>query len=288
MKTPKAVIEVNQIKKLVESWKNENEKIVFVPTMGALHEGHLSLVETAKELGTKVIVSIFVNPTQFGPNEDFENYPRTLEEDLAALAPFGVDAVFLPNAGDLYPDGFQTYVDNEKIALSLCGASRPGHYKGVCTIVLKLFNIIKPHSAVFGKKDFQQLKIIEQMVKDLCIDVEVVGGETQRAEDGVALSSRLKYLSESDRELAGMIPVSLNASYDLWDEGVRSRKALEKAFMEQLSNAPEFKLDYVKVCNASDLSYPNDDISEPVVMLCAVYLGGVRLIDNIEFEWQEK
>ena len=285
MKTPKTIIDILDIKKLTSQWNEQGEKIAFVPTMGALHDGHLALVRKAKELGTKVVVSIFVNPIQFGPNEDFENYPRTLESDIAALSPFSVDAVFLPNAGDLFPEGFETYVDNVVLGKELCGASREGHFRGVCTVVLKLFNIVRPKFGVFGKKDYQQLTIISKMAKDLCLGVEVVGVEIERAEDGLALSSRLAYLDEKNRELAGMIPVALNAAYDAWDSGTRSRRGLEKAFMDALSSYSEFNLDYVKVCDFETLDAKNDEINGPVVMLIAVYLSGVRLIDNIEFEW---
>lgn len=287
MKTPKSIISIDDMKKMRKIWADQNKKVSFVPTMGALHQGHLSLIEHAKKNSEIVVVSIFVNPAQFGPNEDFEKYPRTLNEDLSAMAPLGVDAVFLPNVSEFYPDGFQTYVDNHEMSLGLCGGARPGHFKGVCTVVLKLFNIVQPNVAVFGLKDYQQFKVISKMVEDLLLDIEVLGAPIERDEDGLALSSRNKYLDEHHRELAGMIPVALNAAYDVWDEGVRSRSALEKAFLSKLSSCPEFKLDYVKVCNQSDLKSENDEITEPVIMLVAVFLDGVRLIDNIEFEWKE-
>lgn len=273
------------MKSLCQGWKDSGESVVFVPTMGALHAGHLSLVERAKTLGQRVVVSIFVNPSQFGPNEDFKEYPRTLERDLASLAPYGVDAVFLPNAADIYPSGFQTYVVNEGIGLGLCGQSRTDHFRGVCTVVLKLFNILRPDIAVFGKKDYQQWMIISKMVEDFHLDIMIEGVETCREEDGLALSSRNQFLSSDQRKLAVMLPVSLNAAYDKWDQGSRSRRELEKAFMTQLSEVPEFALEYVKVCDQSDLSRDSDDVLGPVVMLAAVKLGKVRLIDNIEFEW---
>ena len=275
------------MRKVRQSWQQDGKTVAFIPTMGALHQGHLSLVEQAKTKADIVVVSIFVNPTQFGPNEDFEKYPRTLTEDITALTPLGVDAVFLPNVGEFYPDGFQTFVDNTVMSMGLCGGARPGHFKGVCTVVLKLFNILRPNVAVFGLKDYQQFKVISKMVDDLLLDIEVVGAPIERAEDGLALSSRNKYLDDHHRELAGMLPVALNAAYDAWDEGVRSRSTLEKAFLSKLSSCPEFSLDYVKVCNQSDLQADKDEITEPVIMLIAVFLNGVRLIDNIEFEWKE-
>ena len=285
MKTPKSIIGIAKMRELSEDWRQNGDTLALVATMGALHAGHLSLVTAAKEQATKVVVSIFVNPAQFGPNEDFARYPRTLEADLEMLAPFEVDAVFLPNAGDLYPEGFQTYLDNEHMSQFLCGASRPGHFKGVCTVVLKLFNIVKPNKAIFGMKDYQQFKIVSQMVLDLLIGVEIIGVPIVRNDDGLALSSRNRLLDDRHRQLAGMIPISLNAAYDKWEEGVRSRKILEKTFLESISNSTEFTLDYVKVCNQKNLSSEGDNITEPVVMVVAVFLGGVRLIDNIEFEW---
>jgi pantoate--beta-alanine ligase len=190
MTTPMTLISLSELTDVRNGWEREGAKVVFVPTMGALHEGHMQLVRVARQHGSRVIVSIFVNPTQFGPNEDFAKYPRTLAADLELLAKEKVDAVFLPNAMSMYPDGFQTYVINKTMAKGLCGAVRPGHFEGVLTVVLKLFNLVRPHTAIFGKKDYQQWRLIERMVKDLHLPVMVLGQDTVRESDGLAMSSR--------------------------------------------------------------------------------------------------
>ncbi|MCD6548356.1 MAG: pantoate--beta-alanine ligase, partial [Thermodesulfobacterium sp.] len=186
---------ISKMKEISKNWRREGLKIAFVPTMGFLHEAHLSLVRKAKELGDKTVVSIFVNPLQFGPKEDYKEYPRDTKRDLELLKNEGVDAVFIPEPEEMYPPDFQTYVEVTKLTTGLCGAFRPGHFKGVTTVVLKLFNIINPDIVVFGEKDYQQLQVIRQMVKDLNMDTEIVAHPTVREEDGLAMSSRNIYLS---------------------------------------------------------------------------------------------
>lgn len=287
MKLPTTVIDIDKMIELAKAFKADGEKTGFVPTMGALHEGHLELVKKARSENDRVVVSIFVNPTQFGPNEDFEKYPRALEEDMKALAPLGVDAVFVPNAQEFYPEGFQTYVSNTVTGDKYCGASRPGHFTGVCTVLLKFFHMIFPDKVYMGLKDYQQYLIVRRMVTDLNLTIDVVGVPTFREEDGLAYSSRNRRLTREQRELAVMMPVALNAAYDLWDEGSRSRRELERAFVDELAKVPDFRLDYVKVCDKDDLTAEDDKIVKPVVMLAAAWLGDVRLIDNIEFEWSD-
>jgi pantoate--beta-alanine ligase len=261
-----------------------NETIALVPTMGALHEGHLSLVKRAKESADRCIVSIFVNPMQFGPNEDFANYPRTFKEDLKKLKALGVDAVFLPNAASIYPDGFQTKVHNEIMSQGLCGATRLTHFDGVLTIVLKFFNLVQPHSAVFGKKDYQQLKVITQMVEDLNVPVEVIGCETMREEDGLAMSSRNQFLSDTQRPVAARIYMAMKAGEEVFQSGKHEVEPILDAFDQVIKENPEIELEYCEIRSRKHLNRMTDSIEEPAVMLVAARLGSTRLIDNLELE----
>lgn len=266
-----------------ESWAEQELKIGFVPTMGALHEGHLDLVKASKGLADKTVVSIFVNPTQFGPGEDFSKYPRTLKQDLELLEKHGVDTAFIPNTAHVYPEGFQTYVHNKALAQELCGAFRPGHFEGVLTVVLRLFRIIRPTYAVFGKKDYQQLKLIEFMTRDFDLDLTIVPRETVREKDGLAMSSRNRYLSPEKRDVAARIFQSLSLVKQRYSEGVTQTKALEEAFKEAIGKTPEFSMQYASLRRQNDLLPPGDGPwKEPLVFLTAVFLDGVRLIDNIE------
>lgn len=256
--------------------------MAFVPTMGALHEGHLSLIREAKSLSDRVLVSIFVNPTQFAPNEDFATYPRMLKEDISKLETLGVDAVFVPNAANMYPEGFQTYVNNEQLAPVLCGAYRPGHFQGVLTVVCKLLNMVQADVAIFGKKDFQQYLMIRNMVRDLNIPVKIVGGETVREADGLAMSSRNLKLSEQERNQAPQLYAGLNNAREKFAQGVRSVSTLIASFREQIDPGV-FRIQYAEIRDAENLQmFANEEIDKPAVFAVAAYLGAVRLIDNVE------
>lgn len=285
--TPATLIAPADVKALRDDWEKKGERVAFVPTMGALHAGHLSLVERAKTLAQRVVVSIFVNPIQFGPNEDFEKYPRTMRADLDLLAPLGVDAVFLPNSASMYPEGYETYVTNRgEAAKGLCGAARPGHFDGVLTVVLKLFNLVRPHVAIFGKKDYQQWRLIETMARDLCLSVEVLGQDTLREKDGLAMSSRNRYLSPAERMIALRISEGLFAARDVVKgaKGIASAEAALEKFRGIAKDGAELKLEYVEVRRQRDLALLTGPIAAPAVMIVAARVGSTRLIDNLELE----
>jgi pantoate--beta-alanine ligase len=265
-------------------WEQEGASVAFVPTMGALHEGHLSLVRQAKSLCKVTVASIFVNPLQFGPAEDLSKYPRTLKQDMELLTEAGCDAVFLPNTNTMYPAGFQTLVANTGMAHVLCGAHRPGHFEGVLTVVLKLFHLVNPHTAIFGKKDFQQLRLIERMVEDLCLPIRIVRGETVREKDGLAMSSRNRYLAPDKRAAAARLYQGLTAAKALYDKGERKPAALEDACAKILAASPELIPQYIEARHQDDLSRPEGDLplERPAVLALAAHLDGTRLIDNIE------
>jgi len=255
-------------------------RVVFVPTMGNLHAGHISLMEQARAYGDTVVASIFVNRLQFGPNEDFDKYPRTFQADCDKLAAAGVDVLFAPTEADLYPEPQEYVVEPPAIQHILDGEFRPGHFRGVATVVLKLFNIVQPQTAVFGKKDYQQLMVIRNMTRQLALPITIVGGETVRAEDGLALSSRNGYLSAAERAEAPRLYRELNRLRDALKQGAPDIAQLEKAAVDTLT-AAGWQTDYVAVRQQSDLSMPND-VNAPLVVLAASRLGKTRLIDNIE------
>lgn len=263
-----------------DTLRQEKRTIAFVPTMGFLHQGHLALMETAKRHAEDLVVSIFVNPAQFGPNEDLATYPRALEKDLALCREMGASAVFTPEAAEIYPDGFQTYVELEKLPLHLCGLSRPVFFKGIATVVSKLFNIVKPHTAVFGQKDFQQLTIIRQMVKDLSFDVDIVGVPIVREADGLAMSSRNKYLSDAQRPHALLLYQSLLNAKERINRGETDAGVVLKEAQALLSSCPEITIDYISICDTTTLDAVSR-ITGPVLMAIAVMLGKTRLIDNM-------
>ncbi|WP_019906257.1 pantoate--beta-alanine ligase [Methylobacterium sp. 77] len=263
----------------VSEWKAAGERVVLVPTMGALHRGHLSLVNRGRELGQRVIVSIFVNPTQFGPSEDFSRYPRDTETDLALLAGAGVDAAYLPSVETMYPKDFSTSLTVAGITDGLCGAYRPGHFAGVATVVTKLVNQVQPDIALFGEKDFQQLQVIRRAVRDLDIPVEIGGVPTLREEDGLALSSRNRYLDAEERRIAPIIHRELTRIA----EGLRTGKAaspLVAASTDRLTEAGFSTIQYLSVCDADTLA-PVEHATGPTRILVAAYLGSTRLIDNV-------
>ena len=255
------------------------ETIALVPTMGYLHEGHISLVREARSRADRVVVSIFVNPTQFGENEDLSTYPRDTQGDLDKLAAEGVDAVFLPSPATVYPGGYNTYVVPSTLSERLCGESRPGHFRGVCTVVLLLFRMTQCHVALFGKKDYQQLRILEQMSRDLWLGVDVVGMPIIREDDGLAMSSRNAYLSESERQQA----LSLSQALTEAESAVRSGHTRLPEVLEHIrahiDSQPDTKIDYIELVDAESLE-PVSDFSRPTLCAMAVFVGKTRLIDN--------
>ncbi|HEX7454774.1 MAG TPA: pantoate--beta-alanine ligase [Gallionella sp.] len=253
--------------------------IAFVPTMGNLHEGHLNLMRQAREHGDCVVASIFVNPLQFGPNEDFEQYPRTLDADCVKLQG-QVDAVFAPAVNEMYPVLQTVFVEPPPVANELCGAARPGHFRGMATVVLKLLNIVQPRVALFGKKDYQQLHIIRQLTEQLNLPVRIVGGETVRAVDGLALSSRNQYLTEAERNEAVFLNQTLQAMRLSVLQGVRDFEQLQQQAIQALADRG-WQVDYVAIRNQSDLQ-PASGGQRDLVILAAARLGKTRLLDNVE------
>lgn len=252
----------------------------FVPTMGALHEGHLSLVRAARAENDHVFVSIFVNPTQFGPDEDFDAYPRDAERDLALLRAERVDFVFLPSVEEMYPPGAETFVDVGPIAQVLEGASRPGHFRGVATVVLKLFNIVQPQRAYFGRKDAQQLVVVRRLVRDLDVPVAVVPMPTVREPDGLAMSSRNAYLSPPERKAATVLYQALTLAQEMWAKSVRDAEAVRSRMRELIAAEPLARLDYVSVADPETLT-ELERIQGPALVSLAVRIGKTRLIDNV-------
>lgn len=259
--------------------KKEGKTIGFVPTMGYLHEGHLSLVRAAKKHTDVVVVSIFVNPLQFGPNEDLDKYPRNLkrDEELARLA--GADVIFYPSAKDMYPDGYSTFVFVEGLTDTLCGASRPGHFKGVATVVAKLFGIVKPDIAYFGQKDAQQAIVIKKMVEELNMGIDIKVMPTVREEDGLAMSSRNAYLSESERQDARILHQALERAETLVGQGEDDAKKIITMMGEMINSKPSAKIDYVSIVDPKGLR-DVDKIKEDALIALAVFIGRTRLIDN--------
>jgi len=277
------VTHVNEMKSIADEFRKEGKIIAFVPTMGYLHEGHLSLVDIAKKKGDVCVVSIFVNPIQFGPGEDYERYPRDVRRDERLLEQRGCDALFYPSASEMYPEDFLTRVRVEKLSNILCGKSRPGHFEGVTTVVLKLFNIVKPHVAVFGEKDYQQLVIIKRMVRDLNLDVEIVAGEIIREKDGLAMSSRNVYLDPVEREQATCLFRSLLLAQDMVKAGIRDTKTIVEAVNDFIKNFDRARIDYIKIVHPDTLE-ELEEIHDRARILLAVYFGGARLIDNMEID----
>jgi pantoate--beta-alanine ligase len=264
-----------------EAARGKGEKIALVPTMGALHRGHLSLLAEARRRAQRVVLSIFVNPMQFGPQEDLAKYPRDLAGDLAKAASVGCDLAFVPEAASMYGPGFQTAIDVREVSQGLCGARRPGHFVGVATVVCKLFNVVRPHLAFFGEKDFQQLAVIRRMVTDLNMPVEIVGLPTVREPDGLALSSRNAYLSPSDRQRATALYAGLSAAKALAEKGERRASVLLEVATTEIAGRVD-RIDYLEIRVADDLK-PLAAIDRPAVMLVAAFVGGNRLIDNLRF-----
>lgn len=270
--------------KAISSKARENGKIIaFVPTMGYFHEGHLSLMREGRRLGDLLVVSLFVNPTQFGPSEDYQRYPRDLQRDQRMAQDVGVDFLFVPEVEDMYPPDHQTIVRVERVTRGLCGKSRPNHFQGVATVVNMLFNIVMPHIAIFGEKDFQQLVTIRQMVKDLFMDVKIIGMPTVRESDGLAMSSRNTYLSPDERKAAGFLYQSLKMAEGLIRGGEKRAQKIIEQMMNFLLSNPLIRIDYIQICNPQTLE-DVDEIGGEVVIALAAFIGQTRLIDNIVYK----
>lgn len=276
---------VSGIRSAVAAARREGQRVVLVPTMGALHAGHTSLIEAARDAADYVVVSIFVNPTQFGPNEDFSRYPRTIEVDLAACREAGADAVFLPSEAEVYPTGSTTFVEVGGLSQVLEGAIRPGHFRGVATVVLKLFNMVGPDVAFFGAKDFQQQLLIRRMVSDLNLSVEIVTRPTVRESDGLAMSSRNRYLNESDRSKATALSAALFGAARSLGAGNRDVAGI-KSGMHRTIEAADLVVDYATICDPLTLC-ELESIQPHLVLLVAARLGTVRLIDNLEVNLED-
>jgi pantoate--beta-alanine ligase len=270
---------VDATQKRCEELRLQGKTLAFVPTMGFFHEGHLELMRVAKRLGDVLVISIFVNPSQFGPLEDLDAYPRDTEGDLEKAQEVGVDIVFLPSPEEMYPDGYQTHIEVERVTKHLCGLSRPGHFQGVTTVVAKLFNITKAHIAVFGQKDYQQLTVVSRMVKDLNMDIEIVGVPTVREPDGLAMSSRNSYLTPEQRESALCLKRSLDLAQDMVQRGIKDGKAVKAAVEKLIRSYPFTEIDYVTLCDPVSLEDVERIEGESLLAL-AVRIGKTRLIDN--------
>jgi len=274
---------IYEIRQIIKDWKRAGLSIGFVPTMGYLHEGHASLIEQARKENDRVVVSIFVNPIQFGPNEDYERYPRDFGRDSKVCQQKGADLIFYPDIKEMYPVKNLCYVDVEMLGDYLCGSKRKGHFRGVCTVVSKLFNIIAPDKAYFGQKDAQQLAIIKRMVKDLNFDIEIIACPTVREEDGLAMSSRNAYLSPEQRKIAPMIFKTLMKAKQLMEKGEKKAISIKNFIADELAKYDDFKIDYVEVVD-TDALQPVEEIQSEVLVAVAVYLGSTRLIDNFVFD----
>ncbi|HXX34669.1 MAG TPA: pantoate--beta-alanine ligase [Thermodesulfobacteriota bacterium] len=273
---------VKEMKEFSSQARRAGKTIAFVPTMGYFHEGHLNLMREGRRRGDILVISLFVNPTQFGPKEDFKSYPRDFERDRKMAEGVGVDILFAPEASDMYPPDHQTVVRVEKVTQNLCGRSRPAHFQGVATVVLMLFEIVMPHVAIFGQKDYQQLATIQQMVKDLHMSVEVLGMPTVRETDGLAMSSRNTYLLPDERKAALALYRSLQRAKELLQKGERKAEQILREMNGILRSEPLVKIDYVQICDTHTLE-DVDRIEGDVVVALAVYLGKTRLIDNLVF-----
>ncbi|MCP2605338.1 pantoate--beta-alanine ligase [Candidatus Aminicenantes bacterium AH-873-B07] len=276
----KTVESIKEMKKIVRDLKRKNEIIGFVPTMGYLHEGHLSLIRESVKKANKTIVSIFVNPTQFGPSEDYNRYPRDIERDKRLLEIEKVDYLFYPCVEEMYPKGYKTYVETTHLQDKLCGRSRPGHFRGVCTVVLKLFNIVQPDIAFFGQKDAQQAIIIKRMVKDLNLDVKIEVMPIIREKDGLAMSSRNTYLNPEERKSATVLYRSLQLAKKLIEKGERNSELIISKMKELIEAEPFSKIDYIEIVDLEELN-PIKEIKNEALIALAVYIGNTRLIDNI-------
>jgi pantoate--beta-alanine ligase len=280
---PQVIRGVRELQNWSDGMRRAGRRVALVPTMGALHTGHLSLVRLAHQHADRVIVSIFVNPTQFGPSEDFERYPRDLPSDVSKLKGVGTDVVFAPAVTDMYPEGNATWVDVERLTEGMCGRSRVGHFRGVTTIVSRLLNAAKPHVAVFGEKDYQQCAVIQRMVRDLLLDVEVVVAPTVREPDGLAMSSRNAYLRPEARQQATALNAALHDARQLYRAGIRDSRALIHAARRRIRKEPLAEIEYIELVDAETLETVAETGARSVLAL-AVRFEGTRLIDNTVLE----
>ncbi|MFC1822809.1 pantoate--beta-alanine ligase [Thermodesulfobacteriota bacterium] len=275
----KVIETAKDMQRVSEDLRLDGKILALVPTMGFFHEGHLEIMKDGEKRADTLIVSIFVNPMQFGPAEDFEEYPRSLESDLSKAQEAGVDLVFTPPVEDIYPEGFQTKICVEKMTRHLCGLSRPGHFDGVTTVVAKLFNITKPHIALFGEKDYQQLKVISRMARDLNMDIDIIGVPTVRESDGLAMSSRNSYLSAEERKSALSLKKSLDLAAKLVHAGERDADKIRTAVEKLILSHPHTAIDYINLCHPETIEEIETIEGEALIAL-AVLVGKTRLIDN--------
>lgn len=271
---------IKEMQAISNQYRKQGKTIGFVPTMGYLHEGHLSLIRIAKANADIVVLSIYVNPTQFAPNEDLSQYPRDFDRDEQLAKQEGVEIIFYPDDKEMYPAGYKTFVEVEDLTQNLCGASRPTHFRGVTTICTKLFNSVKPHCAVFGQKDYQQALIIQRMVKDLNLDLQMIVAPIVREEDGLAMSSRNKYLSGIQRKQALSLNQSLQLAHELFQKGERNTVTLKNTIRNHISRQSEAHIDYIEIVDAETLSEISE-IKNTCVIALAVFFEKTRLIDNI-------
>lgn len=274
----KVVKTIKEVREIVSEWKKQGLSVGLVPTMGYLHEGHQSLIRCSNE-NDRTVVSVFVNPIQFGPNEDFASYPRDLERDTKKCEEAGADLIFAPEASEMYAEDFSSFVDMTGPTDELCGLRRPGHFRGVCTVVSKLFNIVTPDRAYFGQKDAQQLAVIRRMVRDLSFGIEIVGCPIVREEDGLAKSSRNTYLSTDERKAAVVISKSLKSGQEMIEKGETDTAKIIDSITAMIESEPLAKIDYIKAVDADSIE-PVNTVSGRVLFAAAVYIGKTRLIDN--------
>lgn len=278
----KVINSIKEMQDYSESLRLLGKKIAFVPTMGYFHEGHLALMREAKKMADCVVVSIYVNPTQFGPKEDLSKYPRDFDRDLKMAESVQADVIFFPPDNEMYPDNYQTYINVERVTQNLCGISRPTHFRGVTTICLKLFNVVKPHFAIFGKKDFQQYIAIKRMITDLNLDLQIVGLPTVREADGLAMSSRNVYLKGNERLSALLLIGSLKLAQSLYAAGEIKAAVIIGEVEKLIKSADSTNIDYIKICDTTNLEDVEKIQSQAVIAL-AVKVGATRLIDNHVF-----
>lgn len=270
---------IAEMQQAAEGWRCDGKRIGLVPTMGYLHEGHLELMRSLRPQCDVLVISIFVNPAQFAPNEDFERYPRDLERDIRLASAVGVDIGFMPQVAEIYPEGYQTYVTVTEVAAPLCGRSRPIFFRGVATVVAKLFHMVKPHVAVFGEKDFQQLVTVRRMVQDLNMEIEIIGHPTVREADGLAMSSRNAYLTPEQRQKAVRLNQSLRRAQALVQGGEQAGEVILNKVREVLDEDNDVRIDYAELCDPATLQ-PVTRVEGPTLLALAVHVGVARLIDN--------
>lgn len=276
----KLIANIREMQSFSSDAKSSGKTIAFVPTMGFLHDGHASLLKKGREAGDILVMSIFVNPTQFGPKEDYASYPRDLKKDLALAEANKVDVVFNPTAEEIYPTGFQTYIDVEHLSKHLCGISRPGHFRGAATVVAKLFNIVMPDIAIFGEKDFQQLAVIKRMVRDLNMEVNIISMPIVREPDGLARSSRNRYLNMDERKAALCLCNALVKGQSIFNNGIKDANTILKEARNIIETEPLAVINYIKVCDINTLE-DLEKIADRALLAVAVKIGENRLIDNI-------